>query len=158
MKFIQKCWNSGYGLLILRLALGFAFIVHGLAHLNATMGTVAQFGMVGINSAALAYMATYGELLAGGLLILGVFTRIASLIIVVVMIVALCVKLKLNIAYLGGYELDIAYLASALAIMFSGSGALSLGKKFCGCGKCEVWRHDSCGCECGSCSTCEVKN
>lgn len=133
---MKKCWNSGYGLLILRLVIGFAFLTHGLSHLNAPMGTVAQFAIIGIKNAFLAYLATYGEIAAGIFMILGIFTRLASIIITIVMIVAIYIKTHLHMPYLGGYELDIIYMASALTIFFSGPGAIAVSSKVCGCGNC----------------------
>ncbi len=137
-KCSAKCMNPGLGLLILRVVLGIIFIAHGVQKLQMMDQMIGFFGTVGI-SAFWVYVATYGELLSGIAMVLGIFTRLAGYIIVIVMIVAtLVLKYKLGVGFFGGYEVTLALLASALCISLSGPGMFALGKTVCGCGWCEI--------------------
>ncbi len=122
-----------WGPLILRLALGAAFIVHGYPKLFKNFsGTAGWLDSIGIRPGKFwALVVGIVEFFGGIALVLGVFTQLAALLIAINMLVAL-IKVKWGRSrYVDpermGWELDIAYLAMALAIMVLGSGAYSLG-------------------------------
>ncbi len=81
----------------------------------------------------MAYLVSYAEFLGGICLILGLFTRCASLALTIVMIVAIF-TVKAKIGLIGqrgtGYELDLALMSGCLALLFAGPGPLSLDKLF----------------------------
>jgi putative oxidoreductase len=133
-----KCMNQGLGLLILRVVLGIIFIAHGWQKMQMMDEMIGFFGAMGI-PAFWVYVVTYGELLSGIAMVLGIFTRLAGYVISIIMIGAtLALKYKLGIGFFGGYELTLGLLASALCISLSGPGMLALGKKLCGCGSCQM--------------------
>ena len=72
--------TAPYAALLLRLSLGVMFIAHGLlkAMVFTLPGTVAFFEQTGFPGWS-AYVVTFGELIAGALLILGIQTRWVSL-------------------------------------------------------------------------------
>jgi putative oxidoreductase len=142
MKIISKgsaaCMNPGLGLLILRVVLGGIFIAHGWQKIQMMDQMIGFFETIGL-SAFWVYVATYGELLAGIAMVLGIFTRLAGYIIAIIMIVATVIlRFKLGVGFFGGYELTVALLASAVCVALSGPGMFALGKKLCGCGVCHM--------------------
>jgi putative oxidoreductase len=132
----EKCMNSHASLFILRVVLGAIFIAHGWQKIGMMDGVIGFFGSLGI-SAIFAYIVAYGELLAGIAMVLGVFTRLAGYLISAIMIGAIIV-IKYKVGFIGGYELDLILLASALTISMSGPGMYATGKKVCGCNSCEM--------------------
>ena len=122
-------YNDALGKLILRLTLGGLMLLHGIAKINKP-GTVDYIGNVlsdvGFPS-ALAYGVYIGEIIAPLMIILGVYSRIAGLIIVVNMIFAILLMHSGDIFSLtkhGGWaiELQVFYLMCGAAVMFLGSG------------------------------------
>jgi len=122
-------------LLIVRIALGVGFMMHGLQKLQGIEGVVGFFGSMGL-PAFMAYVVALIETLGGAAMILGVCTEAAGLLLAAVMIGALTmVKIKAFGAaadlYSGYFklEIDVAYLAMALAIAFAGPGKYAV--KWC---------------------------
>ena len=122
-------YNDALGKLILRLTLGGLMLLHGIAKINKP-GTVDYIGNVlsdvGFPS-ALAYGVYIGEIIAPLMIILGVYSRIAGLIIVVNMFFAILLMHSGDIFSLtkhGGWaiELQAFYLMCGAAVMFLGSG------------------------------------
>lgn len=122
-------------LLVLRLALGILILLHGLSKLppppEFVAGELAKHNL----PAALAYGVYLGEVVAPVLIIIGVWTRLAALVVVVNMVVAILLVhlpslLKLN--PVGGYalELQAMYLFTALALMLTGAGRFSVGGRY----------------------------
>ena len=129
--FLKKLGEyRAYAPLILRVVLGIIFAAHGYQKLTGMDGV---FGMVtGLGLPAFsAYILTYTELLGGLALIAGLATRYAAALIAIVMIVAIW-KVKLATGLLGGYELELGFLATAVALMLTGAGPWSLDKVLCG--------------------------
>ena len=120
------------GKLILRLALGLLILLHGVAKLRTGIdpiaGMLAQHGLPG----ALAYAVYIGEVVAPILLILGLWTQPAALVVAINMLVAITLahgEQLLSLNRQGGWalELQAMYLVTAAAILFLGAGRLSLG-------------------------------
>lgn len=124
-------WFPGVAPLVLRVALGAIFVYHGYDKVF-NMGVPAVSGFldsIGIPLPGLmAYVLAYGELAAGALLILGLFTHWAAKYAAVVGVVALFVVHLPNgfsIAN-GGYEFIMLILAAAISVMFTGAGKYSV--------------------------------
>ncbi len=120
------------GKLVLRLALGILILLHGIAKLSSGVGFIS--GMLASHGlpAALAYLAYVGEIVAPVLIILGVFTRPAALVIAINMLFAFgLVHMKdlTAITKTGGWALELQgmYLFGAIAVALLGAGAISLG-------------------------------
>ncbi len=123
------------GRLVLRLVLGALILLHGIAKLKGApdfiVGVLAKTGLPPF----LAYGVYIGELLAPVLLILGLWTRAAAIVIAVNMVFALYLVhlgdlVKINPQ--GGYalELQAMFLFTAVAIAFLGAGRYSIGGRF----------------------------
>jgi putative oxidoreductase len=115
------------GLLALRLALGIIFFSHGypkLAHQgNGMQGFFLQHGLPGY----FVFVAGVLEVFGGLLLVLGLFTRGAALLLAVEMAVAIW-KVHSSGGYLAvhNYEFPLALLTACFALATVGAGRLSL--------------------------------
>lgn len=129
----KKCsWmNSDTGILVLRIGVAAVFIMAGWMKISNLTQTVALFGSMGMG-AFWAYVASFGELIGGILVLFGVFTRIGALILAVVMGVAISLTYKDMAMVMTPFVLFV----SNLSLILSGGGRFSLMKKVCGCGTC----------------------
>lgn len=121
------------GSVVLRVILGLTFFIHGLSKFQGGLSNTAIFfeslGIPGF----LAYIVAFIELIGGILLVLGLGTRIVSLLFAVIMMGAIF-SLKLSTGFLGngqmaGYELELALFAMAVFLTIANSTFLSLGNK-----------------------------
>jgi putative oxidoreductase len=78
-----------------------------------------------------AYLVVYIELIGGLLLILGLFMRIASFLLIIVMLVAIFKVHFTNGFFMmsGGYEYNFIIICSCISLLISGPGHLSITKK-----------------------------
>lgn len=115
---------------LMRVVLGILFLAHGISKLQMGLGNVAGwFGSIGLPE-FLAYVVAAIELIGGVLLILGLFTRYVSVVLIIVLVGAVFTA-KLSAGLLGngqaaGYELDIAYIVIALYLAVAGTTDWSL--------------------------------
>lgn len=120
---------SDWGLLILRLGVAYVFWAHGLPKIK-DVGKFAGFlQQLKVPAAGLmGWVVSLWETLGAVLLALGIFTPLVALGFVVVMLVAIRgVKIGMAKAdFVGGWELEFILLVAALALVFTGAGALSL--------------------------------
>ena len=127
---------SKWSLTLLRIVLGFIFTYHGYLKLFAEGGfkqTVGFFTQIGIPLPLYsALIVALIEFAGGILLLIGLLTRWASLLLLVDMLVAFF-KVHMNNGFLitsGGYEFVLILLAGLVLILSSGAGKLALGNKF----------------------------
>lgn len=115
------------GLLAMRLAVGAVFIAHGYPKLfGDTAKWMAGFQSMGFPG-FFAYVAGIVEFFGGILLIAGLFTRIAGLLIAGEMAVAvLKVHLHKGLTGPGGYEFPLALAATSFGLMVLGAGVVSI--------------------------------
>jgi putative oxidoreductase len=114
-----------YGPLPIRILAGIAFIIHGLPKLSNIAGTEQFFAnMVGL-PAAMALPIGLLEVIGGIVLIIGVLTRIASILFIIEMIGSI-ITAKLSRGFVGGYELDLLLLSIAVSLLLTGPGRLSV--------------------------------
>ncbi|MFJ5382944.1 DoxX family protein [Cupriavidus sp. CER94] len=120
------------GKAILRIVLGALILLHGISKLMSGPGFVTQVVTQAGLPAALAYGVYIGEIIAPILLIIGLWTRLAGLIVAVNMLFAFALvhaKQLGEMAPTGGWalELQAMYLAAALAVALLGAGRFSVG-------------------------------
>ncbi|HZH59820.1 MAG TPA: DoxX family protein [Metabacillus sp.] len=121
------------GIVILRVYLGFAFFMHGLAKFQGGVeNTAGWFDSIGIPGFT-AYIIAFVELIGGLLLIVGFGTRYISALFFIIMIVA-TFKVKLSSGFMGngqgsGFELDLAYAVMSIFLVFYPTSTLSLDAK-----------------------------
>lgn len=115
------------GKLVLRLTLGLLLLGHGFAKITGGIdGVQAMLGGYGLPG-VLAYGVFIGELVAPALLLLGAYTRIAGVIVVVNMLFALALAHTGQFFALteqGGWaiELQAFFLFNGLTVALLGSG------------------------------------
>lgn len=114
-------------LLLLRWALGAIFIYHGARKLFGNPEPFLDFfSRLGF-PAYMAYVAGVVELFGGALLVAGLFTRIAGLLLAVEMGVAIWkVHLNEGVLAIREYEYPLALAVAAFTLAAVGAGAVSL--------------------------------
>ena len=125
--------------LVLRIGLGIMFFAHGLQMALGKLGGPGVNGFskmlsgLGFAPAQLwSYIACYTVLIGGLFLILGVFTRISAIILMIFMIVAV-LKVHLSKGFFlanGGYEYNFIILCALIALLALGTGKYGITRKF----------------------------
>lgn len=114
------------GLLLLRAALGIIFITHGYPKLTHGAGMQSFFIEHGFPGYFL-YVAGVLELFGGGLLLLGLFTRGAALLLAIEMGVAIWkVHSSRGILAFHEYEFPLAVAMACFALATIGAGIISI--------------------------------
>jgi putative oxidoreductase len=120
------------GLLALRIVVGALFVAHGTQKLFGWFGGYGPQGTAGFmgslryrNPKMAALSAGVFETWAGVFLAAGFLTPLAAAAIIGVMVNAI-VSAKWSSGLFGGYELDLLYAVSVLALAFTGAGAYSV--------------------------------
>jgi len=115
------------GLLLLRIALGVIFVYHGypklFGHTRDAMQSFAHMGLPGY----FVYIAGVIEFFGGLMLIAGLFTRIAGLLLAGEMAVGLWTVHNIisNPMAVGNYELPLVLAVSTFALATVGAGLIS---------------------------------
>ena len=122
---------TAWGLLVLRVVVGGIFFAHGAQKIfeYTLAGTTQSFAGMGVPLPEIAApFVAFLELIGGAMLVLGLFSRLAGILLAVDMVVAL-VLVHLPAGFWvgeGGYEFVALLGASALAIAFTGAGRFSV--------------------------------
>ena len=128
MLTLHKDWKAGkeFSILILRLVAGFVVLYgHGFGKLSTifTGQEIKFFDPIGIGANLSFYLAAFAEGICAILLMLGLFTRYAAIVLAINFLVIFRVHFK------DGYEaleLISLYLFTYIAIVFAGGGKYSL--------------------------------
>ncbi|MFE2755064.1 DoxX family protein [Actinosynnema sp. NPDC059335] len=125
--------SADLGLLVLRLALGGAFVAHGLQKVFGLFGGPGIDGFTRYLESAgfreariLAWVTGVTELGGGALLVLGLFTPLAAAGVLGVMANVIALKYRGGFFAPDGVELEVAYAAMAFAALFAGPGRAAL--------------------------------
>ena len=131
--FTRAVDHQNFGKLLLRLTFGILVLFHGVAKMENGVGWIAQMlqavGLPGF----IAYGAYIGEVIAPVLIILGIFTRPAALVLAFNILVAVFLVVGgkfFTVTEVGawGLEGEALYFFGGLVIMFLGSGRYSVMK------------------------------
>lgn len=124
-------------ILVLRLALGFMFVAHGLQKAFGLFGGPGIGGFfemlsgLGFKPAVFwAYLAAYTELVGGVFLVAGLFTRGAAAALLILIVVA-AFKVHLGKGFFlsaGGFEYTFIIAAVCIALIITGPGKFSVMK------------------------------
>ncbi|MFC5547561.1 DoxX family protein [Massilia aerilata] len=121
-----------YGKLLLRAVLAIMLLFHGYSKLTGGIGfitgVVEKAGLPGV----FAYGVYIGEVVAPLLILVGLFTRPAALVVAINMVVALLLvhtRQFFTLNEQGGWALELQgmYLAGAIAVALLGAGCYSMG-------------------------------
>ncbi|HEU4852021.1 MAG TPA: DoxX family protein [Telluria sp.] len=124
--------HADLGRLILRVTLGVLILLHGIAKLRGGIGFIEGVVTAHGLPAAFAYLVYVGEVLAPVLLIIGLWTRAAALVVLGNMLVAIALVHMGDLGRLnetGGWaiELQAMYIAAAATVALLGAGRYSVG-------------------------------
>ena len=114
-------------LLITRLIIGGIFVFSGWAKVSDMTGTFGMFSQMGI-PVFLTYIVSYGELIGGVMLVLGLWTELAALFLTIVMLVAFYLTRHFGFQ---AFSMPLATLAGLLVIIGCGPGKYKM-KEMCG--------------------------
>jgi putative oxidoreductase len=125
MQFLDKL--KPLGLLILRVALGAAFVFHGYPKLVNPAHALRAFPSYGFPG-YFVYVSGLLEVFGGGLLIAGLFTRGAALLLTIEvgLVFVRTVLPTVGIYAFGRYEMPLLLGAMSLALVTTGAGLISL--------------------------------
>ncbi len=147
---MKKIVNQSTGLLLMRIALGGVFAVHGIQKFQNMNETVAYFNSLGFH-AVFAWIVAITETVGGIGILLGVWTTLFGVLLAIVMLVALA-KVHLPLGLMKS-EFPLALFAMALGLASTGPGRYSVAT-LCGCGTCMICKDTkntcdaSCDCDC----------
>lgn len=120
------------GKLLLRVILALMLLFHGVSKLIGGVGFISgmleKAGLPG----AFGYLVYVGEVIAPLMILLGVYTRLAALVVAINMVVALLLVHTgefFSVNQTGGWALELQgmYLGGALAVALLGAGRYSVG-------------------------------
>ena len=127
-KLFSTKYNAGaysIALLILRLGFGILIAHHGylkFSNFQQTEGFMQDF--LGLGKSITTGLVIFAELFCGILVILGLFTRLACIPIIIMFIVII---FKIGHAdFFGKEELPTAYIIPFIALLFTGAGKVSI--------------------------------
>jgi putative oxidoreductase len=120
------------GKLVLRVALAILLLFHGYGKLTGGIGFVATMLAKAGLPAALGYLVYVGEVIAPLMILAGIFTRPAALVVAINMIVAVLLVHTSQFFTLdktGGWALELQgmYFFAAVAVALLGAGRYSVG-------------------------------
>lgn len=131
MLFPELAALADWGLLVLRVAVGVIFIVHGWPKLTGARGMAQAFGQPSAGVVVFFTIQGAVEILGGLGLILGVLVQVAAIVVALIMIGAIVLKNSMmktgfTAQQATGWEFDLILLAASLALLTSGPGRLAL--------------------------------
>jgi len=114
-------------LLVLRIVLGAIFIGHGYHKVNGHMQEFANYVASLHIPRWLGYVAACTEFLGGILIVMGLFTRVVAVGLLIDMVVAIFkVHLPHGFIGTGGYEFPLSLAAIAFSLIFFGAGPIAV--------------------------------
>jgi putative oxidoreductase len=133
--FLYRVLSDNVGKLILRLMLGVLMLFHGYKKYQSGIDGIKKLVVTNGLPEFLAYGVYIGEILVPILIIIGLYTRISSLIYALTMTIAIFLAhsshlFSLN-AKTGGLiiETPLLFMLGAIALMFLGAGRYSIDKR-----------------------------
>lgn len=124
--------NKDHAAFILRLTLGTILLAHGFLKIFVFTipGTVGYFDSIGLPALA-AYLTIYGELAGGVALLLGLYTRLAALLSLPILLGATWVHIGNGWVFSspnGGWEFPALLVVLAAIVALQGAGSFAIRK------------------------------
>lgn len=120
------------GKLVVRLGVGALMLLHGMHKLLTGIGGIKEMVVAAHLPDLIAYGVYLGEIVGPVLIVLGIFSRVGGILIVLDMLAAIALAglgsvLQLNPS--GGYalELEMFFLLGGLSVALLGAGRIGLG-------------------------------
>jgi len=113
---------------LLRITVGFIFIYFGITKIwKERKRRISFFNKIGLGGEVIFFwIISIIELIGGAFLVLGLFTQIISLILLIIIIVAIYVKIKNPSLLDNSLEFFILTLAVLLSLLFLGAGFFAI--------------------------------
>jgi len=129
LSFLPK--SADHGLLILRVALGFSILLlHGRGKILNFAATAEKFpALFGLPSNVNVGLAVFAEVFCAALLIAGLFTRFAALMLAGTMGTAFFFVHKSALVGANSGELAMVYLIGFATLFFTGAGKISVDRE-----------------------------
>ncbi len=129
LSFLPK--SPDYGLLILRVALGFSMLLlHGRGKMLNFTATLEKFpALFGLPANVNLGLAIFAEVVCSTLLIAGLFTRFAALVLAATMGSAFFFVHKSALVGAQSGELAMVYLIAYVTLLFTGAGKYSVDRE-----------------------------
>ena len=129
LEFVPR--SADVALLVLRVWLGLAMaLLHGWGKLvNLISGSSKFPDILGIGPTPALALAVFAEFFCSILLILGLWTRLAALMLLITMSVAFFMAHGAKLSGQGNGELAFTYLAGYVVLLLAGAGKFSVDKK-----------------------------
>lgn len=132
--------SPSWAITVVRVVLGVIFFAHGAQKVLGWFGGYGLKGTTGFFTSIglplpIAYLVCFFEFLGGIGLVLGLFTRLAALAVIIVMIGAILkvhlpngffINWELTPGRGHGYEANLGFIAMGVACLIAGGGALAL--------------------------------
>ncbi len=124
---------AGVAPLVVRVVVGAIMAAHGWQKIQSGPANFGQ-GLAGLGvplPTLMGYLVTFVELVGGILLIVGLLSRLAGLLLTINLVVAILL-VKVNVGFLSpqdggvGAELDLALIAGFLVVVLAGPGRFSV--------------------------------
>jgi putative oxidoreductase len=122
--------NTNHAQLLLRLSLGIILLFHGLLKIFVFTipGTVGFFESIGL-LAIIAYLTIFGEVVGGAAIIIGLYTRLASILSLPILLGATWAHLGNGWVFSnqgGGWEFPLLLVVLAIVVAMQGSGSFAI--------------------------------
>ncbi|ACB77375.1 DoxX family protein [Opitutus terrae] len=129
LNFIPR--STDLGLLVLRLWLGLSLLtLHGWAKLTGFGSMAGKFpDPIGMGPTVSLGLAVFAEVVCAALLALGLLTRFAALVLIIMMGVAFLVVHGRALSGPGSGEMAYLYLAGFVTVFLAGPGAYAVDRK-----------------------------
>jgi putative oxidoreductase len=126
LSFLPK--SPDYGLFILRVALGFSMLLlHGRVKMLNFSSMADKFAILpGVPGNVNLGLAIFAEVVCSALLIAGLFTRFAALVLAITMGTAFFLHHKAALVGPQSGELAMVYLIAYVTLLFTGAGKFSV--------------------------------
>jgi putative oxidoreductase len=122
-------WNAHFGLLLIRVATGLVFFMHGWMKVNNLSGVEGMFVHMGLGSPVGVFIA-FLEVIGGLALMLGVATRFFGVVFGIEMLVAI-VLTGFGKGVYQPHEFELLLMLLSFGLALAGSGRYSLYKMEC---------------------------
>ena len=120
--------NASLGILILRIGAGILILTHGVPKFMKLLDGNLQFAdPLGLGSEITFIFAVFAEFLCGVLVLIGLYTRIAVIPLIITMLTAAIIVHSTD--PFGVKEKPLLFAVIFLALLFTGSGKYSIDKK-----------------------------
>ena len=125
----RYCLDRSLGLVLIRVAVGLVFLMHGWSKVNNIPGVEGMMGNFGLPHGT-GFFIAWLEVVGGIALMSGIFTRVFGVVFGIQMLVAIFLTGGIAKGY-KPHELEIVLMLLSFGIALTGSGKYSLYKKEC---------------------------